>query len=144
MAKTVTAADFGVKTEIDLPVPLLTRENNGKWGGLSSLIFPTCGKAVGAHCKRGGIHAKTAWPIPAPETRRIELSRLRAQNGHFFVIASSNGNGRAKRHIENPGVFVETSQMQRDGRVRRFRPNQQVAIAEMKMPVPVADSFAAE
>jgi hypothetical protein len=128
------------KTEINFPVPLLGKGNNGKWGGLSSAIFPTCGKAVPAHCWHGGVHAKTAWPIPAPKAREIELSRLRAQNGYFFVIASSNGNGRAKRHIENSGIFVETSQMQRDGRVRRFRPNQQVAIAEMKMLVPVADS----
>jgi hypothetical protein len=88
---------------------LLDKGDSGKQRKVSSAIFPACGKAVAAHCGRGGVHAKTAWSIPAPKAREIELSRLRAQNGRFFVIASSDGNGRTKCHIENPGTFVEAA-----------------------------------
>lgn len=92
-----------------LCLSLLDKRDSGKRREVSSAIFPTCGKAVAAHCGCGGIHAKTAWPIPTPEARKIELSRLRAQNGRVFVIASSDGNGGAKRHLENSGVFVEAA-----------------------------------
>ena len=85
--------------------------------------FPICGKANPAHCGHGGIHAKAACSIPAEKTRENELPSLCPQNGGLPVIASSDGNGGTKRHLENIGTPPKTVEMPRDGTCLANRAN---------------------
>ena len=74
--------------------------------------FPICGKRAPAHCRSGSTLAKAAWTIPTQKAREVELSCFRPQNGHFILLAPSDGAGPAECHVENPGTSHETASVQ--------------------------------
>ena len=87
------------------------------WSKRRKHNLPTCGKAIGAKCRRGIILATAAWKVPAKETWEPQLSRVLKEGRHLKFISSSNGAWGAKCDVEKPGADPEAAEMQCGGRV---------------------------
>ena len=64
-----------------------------------------------ARFRRGSVPATTAWPVSTPEAWPDDLYGIRPEAGSGLFHFAPDGDGRAKRHLEDAGADHETAEV---------------------------------